>query len=264
MSKLEGQTVLITGASSGIGEACARLFAENGARVVLNARRIKRLEEIGGQLEEQFSTQVFLCPFDVRKFDEVRAGLESLPKPWRDVDILVNNAGLARGWDKFYEENVGDWEDVIDTNLKGLMYVTRLVLSGMVKRRKGHVVNIASISGIEAYANDAIYCASKAAVRALTDALKKDLLGTPVKVTAVSPGVVRTDFFRVRYRGDEGRASEVYRGYVPLEPRDVAEAVLFAVTRPAHVNLNEIVMMSIDQAGPTEMNIRSGHSRAER
>ena len=263
MGQLEGQTVLITGASSGIGEACALLMAENGARVVLNARRAQRLKEMRDQLKKRFRARVFMCPFDVRKFGEVKKRLESLPSPWRDIDILVNNAGLARGWDKFHKESVGDWEDVIDTNLKGLMYVTSLVLAGMVKRGKGHIVNIASISGIETYANDAAYCASKAAVRALTDALKKDLLGTPVRATAVSPGLVRTEFFRVRFDGDEERASEVYKGFVPLEPRDVAEAVLFAVTRSPHVNINEIVVMSVDQASPTQVNLHIAPSGTE-
>ena len=256
LQKLTGQTILITGASSGIGKACAEVMVANGARLILNARRVSRLESISKDLRNRFGAEVCICPFDVRRYEEVKLGLEALPSEWRAIDILINNAGLGRGWNKIYQGNVGDWDETIDCNLKGLLYVTRLVLPEMVKRGKGHVVNIASISGIETYAYDAVYCASKAAVRALTDAVKKDLLGTPIRVTAVSPGMVRTEFPEVRHYGRSESAVKAYEGYTPLEPVDVAEAVLFATTRPSYVNINEIVMMSVDQAGPTLINLR--------
>jgi len=257
--QLIGQTVLITGASSGIGKACAEVMAASGAKLILNARRVSRLESISKDLKNRFGASVYICPFDVRKYKEVKLGLESLPSEWRAIDILINNAGVGRGWNKMYEGDVDDWDETIDCNVKGLLYVTRTVLPEMVKRGKGHVVNIASISGIETYANDAVYCASKAAVRAMTDALKKDLLGTSIRVTAISPGMVRTEFAEVRNHGKKEATAEAYRGYTPLEPEDVAETILFAATatRPSHVNINEIVMMSIDQAGPTLMNFRN-------
>lgn len=241
---------MITGASSGIGEACARTLAANGARVILNARRAEKLEGLATRLRAEFGSEVRAAPFDIRRPAEIGGALARLPPRWRAIDVLVNNAGLARGWEKIYEGEPADWDEVIDSNLKGLLYVTRLVLPGMVKRGRGHVVNIASISGIESYANDAVYIASKAAVRALTESMKKDLLGTPVRVTAVSPGIVRTHFFNVRYRGDDDRASKVFEGFVPLDPEDVADAILFAVTRRPRVNIGEIVMTSVDQAGP--------------
>jgi 3-hydroxy acid dehydrogenase / malonic semialdehyde reductase len=250
VAPLSGRTVLITGASSGIGEACARTLAANGARLVLNARRVEKLKTLARRLEAEFGSKVRVCPFDVRKPQAIRRALARLPPEWRAVDVLINNAGLARGWEKIYEGDPEEWDEVIDSNLKGLLYVTRMILPGMVQRRRGHVVNIASISGIETYANDAVYSASKAAVRSLTESMKKDLLGTPVRVTAVSPGVVRTGFFEVRYHGDRERAAAVFEGFAPLDPEDVADAVLFAVTRRPRVNVNEIVMMSVDQAGP--------------
>ena len=260
MSLLLGQTVLITGASGGIGAACAEIMAANKARLILCARRVSKLETLSEDLKKRFGIEVFVNPFDVRKYEEVKSRLEKLPKEWQHVDVLINNAGLGRGWGKLYEGLPGDWDETIDTNLKGLLYVTKLVLPRMVQRKKGHIVNIASISGIETYPNDAVYIASKAAVRALTGALKKDLLGTPIRVTAISPGMVETDFPTVRHRGNRKLAEAAFRGYTPLRAVDVAEAVLFAVTRPSHVNLSEIVMMSVDQAGPTMMNIRDSGS----
>jgi 3-hydroxy acid dehydrogenase / malonic semialdehyde reductase len=259
---LIGETVLITGASSGIGEACAEVMAASGARLILSARRVSRLESISKDLETRFGAKVYICPFDVRSYDEVKLALETLPSEWKKIDILINNAGVGKGWSKMYDGDIDDWDETIDCNVKGVMYVTRIVLPEMVRSGKGHVVNIASISGIETYPNDAVYCASKAAVRALTDALKKDLLGTPIRVTAISPGMVRTEFANVRHHGRADAGSQSYQGYTPLEPVDVAEVVLFAATRPSHVNINEIVMMPVDQASPTLMNLRDTSSRS--
>jgi NADP-dependent 3-hydroxy acid dehydrogenase YdfG len=253
MKSLEGKTAFITGASSGIGAACARAFASQGARLILNARRTERLDA----LTKELKVPTYVSRFDVRKLDEVKSALESLPPDWSSIDILVNNAGLARGMEKFHEGNIQDWEEMLDTNVKGLMYVTRLVLPGMVARGEGHIVNIASLAGIETYPNGALYCASKAAVRVITDGLKKDLLGTQIRVTAISPGMVQTEFSEVRFHGDKGRAALAYKGMTPLQAEDVADAVLFSVTRPSHVNISEIVLMPTDQSGTTMVHHRS-------
>jgi NADP-dependent 3-hydroxy acid dehydrogenase YdfG len=237
-------------------------MAMSGSKLILSARRVSRLESISKDLTSRFGAAVYVCPFDVRRYHEVELGLDSLPSEWRAIDILINSAGVARGWSKIHEGNADDWDEIIDCNVKGLLYVTRLVLAGMVKRGKGHVINIASISGIETYANDAVYCASKAAVRVLSDALKKELLGTPIRVTAISPGMVRTGFQEVRHRGRKEPAAQAYQGYTPLEPVDVAEAALFVITRPSHVNINEIVMMPVDQASPISINLRGNSSRS--
>jgi NADP-dependent 3-hydroxy acid dehydrogenase YdfG len=260
LNHIRGKTVMITGASSGIGEACSRTLAAEGARLILNARNPVRLKELARSLFSKFHSEVLVRPFDVGHAEEVQRAFEQLPAAWQTIDVLINNAGLARGWDKIHKGNSKEWDEVIDSNLKGLLYVTRAVLPGMVERGAGHVVNIASISGIETYPNDAVYIASKAAVRALTDAMKKDLLGTPVRVTAISPGVVRTNFFSTRYRGDKGHAARVLKGYRPLEPDDVSDAVLFAISREPRVNISEIVLMSVDQAGPNMLNVRGKYS----
>ena len=262
LRRLGLQTVLITGASSGIGRACAEVMAANGFRLILSARRASRLESISKDLRDRFDVPVHVCPFDVRSFDEVKLRLGALPPQWKRVDILINSAGVGRGWGRIQEGNINDWNETIDCNVKGLLYVTRLVLPGMIKRDKGHVVNIASISGIEAYANDAVYCASKAAVRMLSDALKRDLLGTRIRVTTISPGMVRTEFQKVRHHGRTEPAAQAYQGYTPLEPDDVAQIVLFAVTRPSRVNINEVVVMPTDQASPTLISLRGKASRS--
>jgi len=256
LRKLEPPTVLITGASSGIGRACAGVMAANGFRLVLSARRASRLESISKDLRDRFDVPVHVCPFDVRNNNEVKLRLGALPPEWKRVDVLINSAGVGRGWGGIQEGNIDDWNETIDCNVKGLLYVTRLVLPGMIKRDRGHVVNIASISGIEAYANDAVYCASKAAVRMLSDALKRDLLGTQIRVTTISPGMVRTEFQKVRHHGKIEPAAQAYQGYTPLEPIDVAQIVLFAVTRPSRVNISEVVVMPTDQASPTLISLR--------
>lgn len=248
---IDDRIILITGASSGIGAACARLFASHGAKLLLNARRKERLEALAAELREKFDTQILLSPFDVRNLPDVRSALEKLPSEWESIDVLINNAGLARGLDKFHEGHIENWEEMIDTNVKGLLYVTRLIIPGMLKRGRGHIVNIASVAGIQTYPNGNVYCASKAAVRVLSDGLKQDLLGTPIRVSTISPGMVETEFSIVRFRGDRGRAAQVYKGVTPLRGEDVADAIFYCITRPVHVNISEIVLMPTDQASPT-------------
>jgi 3-hydroxy acid dehydrogenase / malonic semialdehyde reductase len=251
MTSLENQIVLITGASSGIGAACAKLFAQAGAKLILVARRQERLDALASELIQAFSCPVHLLQMDVSDRAQVEATLKSLPEPWAEVDLLINNAGLSRGLDKLYEGSFQDWEEMIDTNIKGLLYVTRLLVPGMVNRGRGHVINIGSIAGHQTYPSGNVYCATKAAVRVLSEGLKLDLLGTPVRVSSIDPGLVATEFSDVRFRGDRDRAQKVYQGMTPLTPEDVADVIFFCATRPAHVNLNEVVLMPTDQSSTT-------------
>jgi NADP-dependent 3-hydroxy acid dehydrogenase YdfG len=243
--------VFITGASSGIGEACARAFAAAGRNLVLAARRRERLTKIASEIERAHGVSVQVFELDVR----VRSAIERLWKAHgellRSVDVLVNNAGMARGREKIYEENPADWDEMIETNIQGLLYVTRAFLPGFVERRSGHIVNIGSVAGHWTYPNGAVYSATKHAVKALNEAMRLDLSGTGVRVTSVSPGMVETDFSRVRFRGDEKRAKSVYQGMTPLTPEDVAEAVVWSVGRPAHVNVQELILYPTDQASTT-------------
>lgn len=251
LEKLNDKIVLITGASSGIGAACARVCAKNGAKLIMNARRKERLEALAAELKERYAASSLILPFDVRNLSQVKAAFERVPNRWGSIDVLINNAGLARGFDRLYEGDIEDWDEMIDSNIKGLLYVTRLVLPGMVKRGRGHVVNIASLAGIDTYPRGNVYAASKAAVRVLSDALKQDLLGTPIRVTAISPGLVKTEFSEVRFHGDVVRAAQPYRGMTPLTPDDVADAILYSLTRPPHVNISEVVLMPTDQSSST-------------
>jgi 3-hydroxy acid dehydrogenase / malonic semialdehyde reductase len=251
MRSVQQQIVLITGASSGIGEACAYVFAEAGAQLILTARRSPRLATLKTQLEQQFNAEVFLLTFDVRDLSSVNAALDSLPAEWQAVDILINNAGLSRGLDKLYEGHIQDWEEMIDTNIKGLLYMTRAIAPGMVARGYGHVINLGSIAGHETYPRGNVYCATKAAVRAISEGLKQDLLGTPVRVSSVDPGLVETEFSQVRFHGDTNRAKTVYSGMMPLTAQDVAEVILFCATRPPHVNVSEVLVLPTDQSGAT-------------
>lgn len=246
---LEGRTVLVTGASSGIGAACAEAFAAVGCRLLLVAKRRERLDDLAKGLREKHGAEVLTGSLDVRDRAAVEAWVERLPAPWREIEILVNNAGLARGLAPLHEGEVTDWEEMIDTNLKGLLYVTRAVLSGMVARGGGHVIMIGSIAGHEVYAGGNVYCATKHAVAALTRAIAIDTLGTGVRVSSVDPGLVDTEFSLVRFHGDADRARAVYKGIEPLHSRDVAEAVLFCATRPAHANVREMVLLPSEQAG---------------
>ncbi len=248
MQMFQGKTVLITGASAGIGEACALRFAAEGARLLLAARREDRLRSLQSRLQSAGAKEVAALTLDVRDPQQVQQAIDGLPAPWQAIDILLNNAGLSRGLDKVHEGNIVDWEEMIDTNVKGLLYVTRAVVPGMVARGHGHVVNIGSTAGRVTYPGGAVYCATKAAENRINEGLRMDLLGTPVRVTSVDPGMVETEFSRVRFHGDERRAAAVYAGMTPLTAADVAEAVLWATSRPAHVNVAEILLTGIDQA----------------
>jgi NADP-dependent 3-hydroxy acid dehydrogenase YdfG len=245
---LKGKIVFITGASSGIGAATAFAFAAEGARLLLAARRAGKLAEAASRALELGATAVHSIGLDVRDRRSVQAAIDTLPPEWAKIEILVNNAGLSRGLDKLYTGKIEDWEEMIDTNVKGLLYVSRAVVPGMVVRGHGHVVNLGSTAGELTYPNGAVYCATKAAERAINDGLRQDLLGTPVRVTTVDPGMVETDFSLVRFHGDAERAAKVYKGVTPLTPEDVADAILWAVTRPAHVNVARILLTPVDQA----------------
>jgi 3-hydroxy acid dehydrogenase / malonic semialdehyde reductase len=241
-------TVLITGASAGIGEACARAFAAAGSRLILAARRTERLEALAAELADLHGTESHLVSLDVRDPGVVAQVLEHLPGAWGEIDVLVNNAGLSRALDRLQEGDDRDWDEMIDTNVKGLLYVTRTVLPGMIARGRGHVINLGSIAGREVYVGGAVYCATKAAVEKLTQAMRLDLLGTGVRVTNVMPGLVETEFSLVRFKGDEERAEKVYQGYEPLRGEDIADVILFAATRPPRVNIDEILLKPLAQA----------------
>lgn len=258
MVSIQNQTVLITGASSGIGAACARAFAQDGAKLILAARRLDRLKQLAQALQQDFHTQTYLLQLDVCDRSQVESTLNSLPEPWANIDILINNAGLSRGLDKLYEGKIQDWEEMIDTNIKGLLYVTRWLVPGMVQRGRGHILNIGSIAGHQAYPGGAIYCATKAAVRILSAGLKIDLLGTPIRVSEIDPGMVETEFSQVRFHGDKERAQKVYEGVTPLTPDDIAEVAVFCATRPPHVNISEIVVLATDQSTATMVHRRNG------
>ena len=245
------RTVLVTGASAGIGAACARAFAGAGARLVLAARRAERLEALAAELRDAHGTGCHLLELDVRDAEGVAAALGALPPEWAEVDVLVNNAGLGRGLEKAHEGDPADWDEMVDTNVKGLLYVTRAVVPGMVARGRGHVVNVGSVAGHEVYPGGAVYCATKHAVGAITKGLRMDLLGSGVRVSTVDPGMVETEFSVVRFHGDRERADRVYAGMTPLVADDVADAVLWCATRPPHVNVDEIIIKPTDQASAT-------------
>lgn len=247
-TEMKGSVVFITGASAGIGEACAFAFAHEGARLLLAARRLDRLESMRAKLVEAGAAAVHAIGLDVRDRGAVESAVSGLPLEWRAIDVLVNNAGLSRGLDKVYAGSIEDWEEMIDTNVKGLLYVTRAVVPGMVERGRGHVIDLGSTAGEMTYPNGAVYCGTKAAERSINDGLRQDLLGTRVRVTSIDPGMVETDFSRVRFRGDEERAAKVYKGLTPLVAEDVADAIVWAATRPAHVNIARVLMTSVDQA----------------
>jgi NADP-dependent 3-hydroxy acid dehydrogenase YdfG len=245
---LKGKIVFITGASSGIGAATALAFASQGVRLLLAARRAGKLAQVASLALERGAAAVHSIDLDVRDYRAVQNAIDTLPPEWAQIDVLVNNAGLSRGLDKLYMGKIEDWDEMIDTNINGLLYVTRAVVPGMVVRGCGHVVNLGSTAGEFTYPGGAVYCASKAAERAINDGLRQDLLGTPVRVTSVDPGMVETDFSLVRFRGDAERAAKVYKGVTPLTAEDVADAILWAVSRPAHVNVARVSLTSVDQA----------------
>lgn len=243
--------VFITGASSGIGAGCARKFASQGARLVLNARSVEKLNTLKTELEKKYGTDIYLLPFDVRDRAVAAKALASLPEEWKAIDILVNNAGLVIGTDKEHEGDLEEWDVVIDTNIKSLLAMTRLVVPGMVKRGRGHIINIGSIAGDAAYPGGSVYCATKAAVKVLSDGLRIDLVDTPLRVTNIKPGLVETNFSVVRFRGDKEKADNVYKGIRPLTGDDIAETVYFAASVPEHMQVAEILVMPTFQATGT-------------
>lgn len=248
MIPLKGRLALVTGATSGFGLAIARRFAAEGARVVVTGRREDRLRTIAKELSAKHGVPVTPLVFDVRDRSAVEAALKGERDLLTTLDIVVNNAGLAAGLDPVQSADPDDWERMIDTNVKGLLWVTRTVLPGMIERKRGDVVNIGSVAGHQAYGGGSVYAATKFAVRAISEALRYDVLGTGVRVMNVAPGLAETEFSLVRFEGDEARAKSVYRGVQPLTAEDVADAVAWAVTRPAHVNVQEILLMPTDQA----------------
>ena len=245
---MKDKIIFITGATSGIGEGCARKFASEGANLILNGRNQDKLNELKVELEADFGIEVLLLPFDVRDRERAKVAIESLEGKWKSIDVLVNNAGLVIGFDKEFEGVLEEWDIVIDTNIKGLLNITRLVTPGMVQRGVGHIINIGSIAGDAAYPGGSVYCATKAAVKILSDGLRQDLVDTPLRVTNIKPGLVETNFSVVRYRGDKDAADNFYKGIKPLSGSDVAESVYFAASAPAHVQVAEILVLATNQA----------------
>ncbi len=242
------KTVFITGATSGFGKACAQRFAKEGYRVIINGRRAERLNELKEELQQQFKTEVHTLAFDVRSKEEVNHAIHTLPQEWQSIDVLINNAGLAAGRDLFDEASMDDWETMIDTNVKGLLYVSRAVLPYMTASKKGHIINIGSTAAKEVYERGNVYCATKAAVESISKAMRIDLLQHKIKVTAIHPGAAETEFSMVRFKGDKAKADAVYAGYTPLYAEDVAEVVYYTTTLPDHVCINDLVLTCLAQA----------------
>ena len=244
---------LITGATSGIGKATAQVLAKNHYRLIITGRRRERLEKLKQEIENETGSQVLSLAFDVRDKAAVKERLGNLPEKWRTIDVLINNAGLAVGASTIDKGEMDDWERMIDTNIKGLLYVSKAIMPGMISRKKGHIVNMASIAGKEVYLHGNVYCATKHAVDALSKAMRIDLLPHGIKVTNIAPGMVETEFSVVRYKGNQKKAGEVYRQMQPLEGKDIAEVILFALNRPPHVTLNDILIMPTDQANTSHL-----------
>ncbi len=251
MHSLKNKIVFITGASSGIGSSCAEQFARQGAKLLLAARRIERLNTLAKALRKKYSADIHTLQLDVRKRGEVESVLNALPEVWKNFSVLVNNAGLASGLSAIQDGDVDDWEKMVDTNIKGLLYVTRAIVQGMIKRGEGHIINIGSIAAYQFYPKGNVYCATKAAVNALTNTMRLDLHGTGLRVSTIDPGLVETEFSVVRFHGDKGRADKTYEGMAPLTPDDIADAVIYCATRPLHVNIQQIVLMPTDQSSTT-------------
>jgi len=248
------QIALITGATAGIGEACAQVFAQHNYNLIITGRRAERLEILAKELKTQFEIDVLTLTLDVRSKADVESQLSALPKAWKEVDVLINNAGLSQGLDPIHRGDTNDWDTMIDTNIKGLLYVTKVVSNWMVKRQAGHIVNLGSIAAKETYPNGNVYCATKHAVDSLNQAMRIDLLPYNIKVTGIHPGAVETEFSEVRFKGDTERAKNVYQGFEPLVAKDIADTIWFVVSRPAHVNINDLVIMPTAQA--SVMNIK--------
>ncbi len=249
---MKNKTAFITGATSGIGMATAKLFAKNGVKLILCGRRAERLEKLSEELSE--FTLVHTLGFDVRNKEEIETAIKSLPTNFSDIDILINNAGNAHGLDTIDDGNTDDWDAMLDINVKGLLYVTKAILPKMIEKESGHIINIGSTAGKEVYPKGNVYCASKFAVDAISQGMRIDLNGKGIKVGAINPGLVETEFSEVRFKGDSDRAEKVYQGFTPLKPEDIADIIWFAVTRPSHVNIADLTVMCLDQASSTIVN----------
>ncbi|CAL7963331.1 NADP-dependent 3-hydroxy acid dehydrogenase YdfG [Gammaproteobacteria bacterium] len=250
---LKNKVVLITGASSGIGKACALVFAKHGARLILCARRYEHIKKLSSFLKTTYNVETYLLPLDVQDRTMVEKGITNLPTAWKDIDILINNAGLALGLDKIQTGDVSNWEKMIDTNIKGLLYATHSILPNMVRRNQGHIINIGSIAGYEVGPASNVYSATKHAVRALTKGMKIDLLGTKIRVSSVDPGMVKTEFSEVRFDGNKEKAEKVYEGIEPLVAEDIADIVYYCASRPQNINIFEIVVMPVAQASVNQV-----------
>jgi 3-hydroxy acid dehydrogenase / malonic semialdehyde reductase len=248
------KTVMITGASSGFGYACATMFARRGYNLILNARRKERIDQLGQMLEMEFNVKTHSLIFDVRDKNAVFEKISNLPESFSHIDILLNNAGLAAGLSDLQEGNTDDWEQMIDTNVKGLIYVSKAVIPGMIKRGQGHIINIGSVAGRETYLKGNVYCATKHAVHSLSKAMRMELVQHNIKVTLISPGAAETEFSMVRFKGDEKTAKSIYVGYNPLKAEDIAQCVEFCVHLPAHVNIDDMLVMPTAQATATLFN----------
>jgi len=257
MNNLANKNIFITGASAGIGKACAEAFAGQKANLILTARRIEKLNALAQKLTGETGVIIKCVELDVRDKKKVQEVVSSLDGDWKNIDVLINNAGLARGFGKIYEGETDDWEEMIDTNIKGLLYITRELVPLMVAREKGHIINIGSLAGHEVYPNGNVYAATKFAVNALSRSIRLDVIDKGIKVSSVDPGLVETEFSIVRFSGDEERAKNVYNGIEPLIAKDIADAVLFCADRPAHVNINEVILTPVAQASATLVHRKS-------
>jgi 3-hydroxy acid dehydrogenase/malonic semialdehyde reductase len=248
------KTIFITGATSGFGKACARAFARETHRLILTGRRADRLQTEADTLTKMYGVEVLTLNFDVRERDAVKQAIDSIPEDWRNIDVLINNAGLAAGSDPLQDGNMDDWDQMIDTNVKGLLYVTKFIFPLLLQSQCPHIVNIGSIAGKEVYAKGNVYCATKFAVDALTRGMRIDMLSHGIKVSQVAPGAAETEFSQVRFKGDQDAAANVYKGFIPLQAEDIAAAVTWITNLPSHVNINDLVIMPTAQASPGYIN----------
>lgn len=251
MERMKNRIVLITGANSGIGKACAEIFAKNGAKLILCSRNIEKLIKVAEDINKKYDTEILTYQLDVSNKVKVQTVIDELPKKWQKIDVLINSAGGALGLEKFQDGNTDDWDEMIDSNVKGLLYLSRNVVPLMIKNKKGHVINIGSIAGVAAYPNGAVYCAVKAAVKLISDGLRIDTVDTPIRVTNIQPGLVETNFSVVRFHGDKDRAKKVYQGLKALTAEDIADIVFYSASLPGHVQICEVTVTPTAQASAT-------------
>lgn len=245
---------LITGATAGIGHATAFLLAQNNYNLILTGRRKERLETIKKKLEQNFDCKVQILNFDIRKRLEVEKTLSGLPEEWKAIDVLINNAGLSAGMEPVNSADIDDWENMIDTNIKGLLYTTSIISQWMIERQRGHIINLSSIAGKEPYPNGSVYCGTKHAVAAITKAMRIELMPSGIKVSSIAPGAVETEFSLVKFKGDVEKAAQIYKGFTPLFAEDIAQTILFIITRPEHVNIDDLLIMPTNQASARDFN----------